>query len=73
MLRISIDPQKIGGYPFDFMEDPIIHLGRGYSVQIICYDALAKDVMIVIIFIYKLPSTLSMEHISVETNVISIQ
>ena len=50
MLRISIDPRKMVGYLSYFVEDPIIHLGRRYSIQIRGYDAWSHYVMTLIIF-----------------------
>ena len=45
ILRISIDPHNMGGYPYYFVEDPMIHLGHVYSVQLRVYDAWGKYVM----------------------------
>ena len=42
MLRIQIDPRNMGGYPPYFLEDPMIHLGHGYSVQMRGYDYRGK-------------------------------
>ena len=39
MLRISIETWEMGGYLSNFVEDPIIHLGCGYGVQLWGYDA----------------------------------
>ena len=30
MLRISLEPRKMGGYTSYFLEDPVVMLGSGY-------------------------------------------
>ena len=42
MVWISIEPRNIGGWPSYFADDPVIHLGCLYSVQIRGYDAWSK-------------------------------
>ena len=50
MMQISIEPLEMGGYPSYFVEGPMIHLGRGYSVQLRGYDTWGIYVMTLIIF-----------------------
>ena len=50
MMRISIETWKMVGYPSFFVEDPMIHLGYGYAVQLRGYDAWTKDIMTLIRF-----------------------
>ena len=40
----------MGVYPSYFVEDPMIHLGHGYYVQLRGYDDWSKDIMTLIIF-----------------------
>ena len=50
MLRISLDPRKMGGYTSYFQDNPIITLSNGYSVQLRGFDPWAKEVMPLIRF-----------------------
>ena len=50
MLRISIEPQKMVGYPSYFVEDTMIHLGCLYYVQLTGYDAWGRYVVTLIRF-----------------------
>ena len=50
MLHISIDPHIMGVYPSSFVEDPMIHLGNIYYVQLRSYDAWEKYIATLIIF-----------------------
>ena len=50
MLRISIESWNMGGYLYYFVEDPMINLGHGYSVQPRGYNAWREDVMTIIRF-----------------------
>ena len=45
MLRISLEPRKMGGYETYFVESKSVHLGHGYELQLRGYHAWAKDVM----------------------------
>ena len=45
LLRISMEPRKMGGYASYFQENPIVNLSSGYSVQLRGFDPWAKDVM----------------------------
>ena len=50
MLRISLEPRRMGGYTSYFQDNPTITLSTGYSVQLRGFDAWAKDVMPLIRF-----------------------
>lgn len=50
MLRISMEPRKMGGYTSYFQENPVVSLANGYSVQLRGFDAWAKDIMPLIRF-----------------------
>ena len=50
MLQVLIKPLDMGGYPSYFVEDPMIHLGHGYSVKIRGCDAWGKDIITLIRF-----------------------
>ena len=50
MLRISLEPRKMGGYSSYFTENPVITIGDGYSIQLRGYDAWAKDIMSLVRF-----------------------
>ena len=50
MLRISLEPGKMGGHTSYFQDDPIITMGTGYSVQLRGFDPWAKDIMSLIRF-----------------------
>ena len=45
MLRISMEPRKMGGYVSYFEENPVINIGDHYSVQLRGYNPWAKNVM----------------------------
>ena len=71
MMRISIDPNNMGGGPSYFVEDPMIHLCHGYPVQLRGYDSWEIYVMTLTrLKIYAVTFTLRLEHLSVETNFI---
>lgn len=50
MLRISMEPRKMGGYTSYFQENPLVNLASGYSVQLRGFDPWAKEVMPLIRF-----------------------
>ena len=50
MLRISLEPEKMGGYTSYFQDNPVITMGTGYSVQLRGFDPWAKDFMSLIRF-----------------------
>ena len=50
ILRISMEPRKMGGYTSYFQENPVVSLANGYSVQLRGFDAWAKDIMPLIRF-----------------------
>ena len=45
MLRISLEPRKMGGYESYFIEDHSIILSNGYTVILTGYIPWAKDIM----------------------------
>ena len=53
MLQISIESRKMGGYISYFVEDTLIQLGHGYSVQLRGCGAWGKYVMTLIRFKHK--------------------
>ena len=50
LLRVSIEPRKMGGYATYFTEDHNVTLSTGYSTNLRGYSAWAKDVMTLIRF-----------------------
>ena len=50
MLRISLEPRKMGGYESYFVEDQSITLCNGYSATLRGYNAWAKDIMTLLRF-----------------------
>ena len=50
MLRISLEPRKMGGYCSYFTENPVITIGDGYSIQLRGYEPWAKDIMTLVRF-----------------------
>ena len=50
MLRISLEPRKMGGYASYFMDQSSLNIGTGYSVHLRGYEPWAKDVMTLVRF-----------------------
>ena len=50
MLRISLEPRKMGGYCTYFADNTTLHLDSNYSVQLRGYNAWAKEIMPLIRF-----------------------
>ena len=50
MLRISLEPRKMGGYVSYFTDNPTVVCGDGYSIQLRGYDPWARDVMTLVRF-----------------------
>ena len=50
MLRISLEPRKMGGYDSYFIEDHTIVLANGYTVTLTGYSPWAKDIMTLVRF-----------------------
>ena len=49
LLRISMEPRKMGGYASYFVSNPCVSVG-GYSVQLKGYSPWAKDIMSLVRF-----------------------
>ena len=45
LLRISMEPRKMGGYESYFQDPPQIHLGVGYNVRLTGFEPWARNVM----------------------------
>ena len=50
MLRISLEPRKMGGYSTYFADNTTLHLDSNYSVKLRGYNAWAKEIMPLICF-----------------------
>ena len=50
MLRISLEPRKMGGYASYFQDSPVVAMGGMYSVELRGYQPWARDVMPLIRF-----------------------
>ena len=50
MLRISLEPRKMGGYSSYFTDNSNVQIGTGYSVELRGYSAWAKDIMTLVRF-----------------------
>ena len=50
MLRISLEPRKMGGYLSYFTENPTVHIGDGYSIELRGFDPWAKEIMSLVRF-----------------------
>ena len=50
MLRISLEPRKMGGYDLYFIEDHTIVLSNGYTVTLTGYSPWTKDIMTLVHF-----------------------
>ena len=50
MLRISMEPRKMGGYVSYFEDNPIIHMGGNYGVRLRGFDPWAKQIMALVRF-----------------------
>ena len=50
MLRISLEPRKMGGYPSYFTDQSSLGIGTNYSVHLRGYKPWAKDVMTLVRF-----------------------
>ena len=50
LLRISLEPRKMGGYTSYFQNSHSITLARGYSSTLQGYNAWAKDIMTLVRF-----------------------
>ena len=50
MLKISIKPWNMGESPSYILEYPMNHLGNGYSVRLVSYDAWGGYIITLIIF-----------------------
>ena len=45
LLRISMEPRKMGGYVSYFRDPPQVHLGVGYNVRLIGFEPWARNIM----------------------------
>ena len=50
MLRISMEPRKMGGYASYFQDPPVIRLGVSYSVRLTGFDPWAREIMTLLRF-----------------------
>lgn len=50
MLRIIMEPRKMGGYTSYFQHNPVVPLATRYSVQLRGFEPWAKDIMYLIRF-----------------------
>jgi hypothetical protein len=50
MLRISLEPRKMGGYSLYFTDSPTVHIGDGYSIELRGFDPWAKEIMSLVRF-----------------------
>ena len=51
MLRIRMEPRKMGGYTSYFQDNPVIKLASGNPVQLRGYDPWAKEILFIIRFL----------------------
>ncbi len=50
LLKISLEPRKMGGHVSYFTENPAVRIGDGYTVELRGYNSWAKEVMSLIRF-----------------------
>ena len=50
MLRISMDPRKMGGYTSYFQDNPTVYMGGNYGVRLRGFNPWAKQIMALIRF-----------------------